>query len=61
MSHQSSAQQPNPEQTTGIEPLIQRKLPEIFEEIRMNGIVSEKTRLKLVKLVVSDLVERHGL
>ncbi|KAK0151916.1 hypothetical protein N1851_006720 [Merluccius polli] len=53
-------QQPNPEQTTGLEPLIQKKLPEIFEEIRINGIVSEKTRLKLVKLVVSDLVERHG-
>lgn len=50
-----------PDAQDGLRPLLEKKVPEIFEELQTQGIVIEKTRLKLVKVCISDLVERHGL
>lgn len=38
-----------------------KKIPELFDELQTNGILTEKTRLKCVKVCISDLVEMHGL
>ncbi|KAJ4928028.1 hypothetical protein JOQ06_015827 [Pogonophryne albipinna] len=44
----------------GLTDLLKKKIPEVFDELQTNGILTEKTRLKLVKVCISDLVERHG-
>ncbi|XP_028449633.1 uncharacterized protein LOC114565647 isoform X2 [Perca flavescens] len=36
------------------------KVPEIFDELQTKAIVTEKTRMKLIKVCISDLVEKHG-
>lgn len=50
-----------PDLQAGLRPLLEMKVPEIFDELQTKGIVTEKTRLKLVKVCISDLVEKHGL
>ncbi|XP_047185130.1 uncharacterized protein LOC118301910 [Scophthalmus maximus] len=49
-----------PDLQAGLRPLLEMKVPEIFDELQTKGIVTEKTRLKLVKVCISDLVEKHG-
>ncbi|KAI9522517.1 hypothetical protein NQZ68_035361, partial [Dissostichus eleginoides] len=44
----------------GLTDLLKKKIPEVFDELQTNGILTEKTRLKLLKVCISDLVERHG-
>ncbi len=41
--------------------LIQRKAPEILTEYEKSGTLCTKTRKLLVRVTVSDLVERQGL
>ncbi|XP_049334940.1 uncharacterized protein LOC125801737 [Astyanax mexicanus] len=40
--------------------ILEKKAPETLDELKTKGTVTEKARIKLVKLCVSDLVEKHG-
>ncbi|KAG9278175.1 hypothetical protein AMEX_G5993, partial [Astyanax mexicanus] len=40
--------------------ILEKKAPETLDELKTKGTVTEKARIKLVKLRVSDLVEKHG-
>ncbi|KAL7846280.1 hypothetical protein SRHO_G00212600 [Serrasalmus rhombeus] len=40
--------------------LLEKKAPETLDELKTKGTVTEKARIKLVKVCISDLVEKHG-
>ncbi|KAJ4939522.1 hypothetical protein JOQ06_028970, partial [Pogonophryne albipinna] len=56
-----SCESQEPVLLNGLTDLLKKKIPEVFDELQTNGILTEKTSLKLVKVCISDLVERHGL